>query len=178
MGRRPVQPPPPWWHVSRWQAFTAGLLMALSFLAVWVALTQSYMLTNYTVHPPGEVVPIDGGEVQVVGLYTSKMLEGNGGSEPAPPGMSHMMVTLKVTPTSGDLYCNSMGLIDVDQKMSWKSSLQSVKTGRGRSCYDLTESGKTQIVNHLFLVPTNQVDRIGGVVIEESTWRSISEVVR
>jgi len=168
----------PWWYVGRWQAFVAALLMALSFLTVWLGMTYSYTLTNYTVHEPGEKVTKDGITYEYLGMLHTRV--GTGSSTPyhAPPGITYVVVVVEVTiAADSEGYCN-IGLTNTEQNMSWSGDQSHVIPPQYRmSCSDIPRDEPTQMVTVLE-VPTSQVENIGGVLLDPSSWRGISEVIR
>ncbi|MGJ3508426.1 hypothetical protein [Enemella sp. A6] len=168
----------PWWFISRWQAFVAVLLVGLSFLTVWIGMTYSYTLTNYTVHEPGEVVSKDGITYKYLGMVRSQVGTGGGRVQYAAPGMTYVAVVVEVTIDEGaDAYC-PLSLIDAEQTMSWFIEQSHVLNESFRSsCMDATPGEPTQVVT-VFEVPSSQAENVGGVMLGTTTWRALSEVIR
>lgn len=169
-----------WWRVSRWQAFVAALLMALAFLTVWIGMNYNNTLTNYTVHAPGEAVTVDGVTYQYRGMVRSQVIQSNSGGSPhyAAPGMTWVAVVVDVSAEEASPFC-PLGVTTSDQSMTWSTDESSLlQIDQRMSCFDIAEPNTSHSVIQVFAVPTSQVDRLGGVVINPGGWRNIAEVIR
>lgn len=169
----------PWWQISPWQAFASALLMALSFLTVWIGMNYNNTLTNYTVHQPGEAVTVDGVTYRYRGMAQSQVIQSaSGGPHYAKPGMTWVAVIVEVTAKEASPYC-PLGVTTSDQALTWSNDQSSLLSPDQRtSCLDIAEPDVIYPIIQVYEVPTRHVDRLGGVVINPGTWRNIAEVIR